>query len=61
MKETWTDIPGLEGKYQISNMGRYKKAVPVYSGEKTDGGDSSSEPESGKGSQGKAWKKGTCI
>lgn len=22
MKETWTDIPGLEGKYQISNMGR---------------------------------------
>ena len=25
MKETWTDIPGLEGKYQISNMGRYKR------------------------------------
>ena len=41
--------------------GEIQKAVPVYSGEKTDGGDSSSEPESGKGSQGKAWKKGTCI
>ena len=25
MKETWTDSPGLEGKYQISNMGRYKR------------------------------------
>ena len=25
MKETWTDISGLEGKYQISNMGRYKR------------------------------------
>ena len=25
MKETWTDIPGLEGKYKISNMGRYKR------------------------------------
>ena len=25
MKETWTDIPELEGKYQISNMGRYKR------------------------------------
>lgn len=25
MKETWTDIPGLEGKYQISSMGRYKR------------------------------------
>lgn len=30
--------------------GEIQKAVPVYSGEKTDGGDSSSEPESGKGS-----------
>lgn len=25
MKETWTDIPGLEGKYQISSTGRYKR------------------------------------
>lgn len=25
MKETWTDIPGLEGKYQISSKGRYKR------------------------------------
>jgi len=24
MKETWTDIPGLEGKYQISDQGRIR-------------------------------------
>lgn len=37
------------------------ETVPVYSGEKTARGDSSSESESGKGSQGKARKKRTCI
>ena len=42
MKETWTDIPGLEGKYQISNMGEIQKAVPGYiQGRRPDGGDSS--------------------
>jgi len=25
MKEIWSDIPGLEGKYQVSNRGRYKR------------------------------------
>ena len=56
MKETWTDIPGLEGKYQISNMGRYKRLSRYIQGRRL-----TEEPESGKGSQGKAWKKGTCI
>ena len=44
-----------------AKYGEIQKAVPVYSGEKTARGDSSSESESGKGSQGKARKKRTCI
>ena len=59
MKETWTDIPGLEGKYKISNMGRYKRLSRYIQGRRL--------PEEilplnqSKGSQGKARKKRTCI
>lgn len=32
MKETWIDIPGLEGKYQISDIGRYKRLSQYIQG-----------------------------
>lgn len=32
MKEIWKDIPGFEGLYQISNLGRLKKlSTPIHS------------------------------
>ena len=59
MKETWTDIPGLEGKYQISNMGRYKRLSRYIQGRRL--------PEEilplnqSQVREVKAWKKGTCV
>lgn len=34
MKETWKDIPGLEGLYQISSLGRYKRLERFIKGRK---------------------------
>ena len=59
MKETWTDIPGLEGKYQISNMGRYKRLSRYIQGRRLT--EEILPLNQSQGSQGKAWKKGTCI
>lgn len=32
MAEVWTDIDGLEGKYQISDKGRYKRLATFKNG-----------------------------
>lgn len=34
MKEIWTDVPGLEGQYQISSTGRYKRLSRYVRGRK---------------------------
>ena len=32
MEEIWKDIPGYEGKYQVSNMGRVKSLSRIIQG-----------------------------
>ena len=33
MKEIWKDIPGYEGRYQASNLGRIKSLAKEWVGE----------------------------